>query len=257
VTPGFAKPRSELPWLPYESLDRVRIINSHNFAQSGPTILGDEISIWCPSLDDSGNGTTTLNDLFGSNDGTLTNMALSGITSNWIADTDSGGVRAIAVDGTNDRIQVGRQSALPLAFSIWFKPRSHKTWHTLYSNDESIGGPRLLWVLVQTSGSTYTLNYYAGTYHASSAITVPTSSWSHFGMNVSVAGAAEFFFNGSAVGTRTGGLGGTTGSAGGIMGSSGLDFIGFNAAGMFDDFRIFSAEKTLSQYAALASKRGY
>jgi len=30
VTPGFAQPRSDLPWLPYESKDRV-IINSHNF----------------------------------------------------------------------------------------------------------------------------------------------------------------------------------------------------------------------------------
>jgi hypothetical protein len=30
MTPGFAKPRSELPWLPYGEQDRV-IINSHNF----------------------------------------------------------------------------------------------------------------------------------------------------------------------------------------------------------------------------------
>jgi hypothetical protein len=30
MTPGFAKPRSELPWLPYEEQDRV-IINAHNF----------------------------------------------------------------------------------------------------------------------------------------------------------------------------------------------------------------------------------
>jgi hypothetical protein len=30
VTPGFAKSRSELPWLPYPEKDRV-IINAHNF----------------------------------------------------------------------------------------------------------------------------------------------------------------------------------------------------------------------------------
>jgi hypothetical protein len=30
MTPGFAKPRSELPWLPYGKCDRV-IINAHNF----------------------------------------------------------------------------------------------------------------------------------------------------------------------------------------------------------------------------------
>lgn len=222
-----------------------------------PTGMGDEIAWWCPSLDDSGNGTTTLNDFIGSNHGTLTNMALTGTTSNWVADTDSGGVRAIAVDGTNDRIQVSRQSSLPLALSIWFKPRSHKTWHTLYSNDESLTGPRLLWVLVQTSGSSYTLSYYTGSYVNSSVITVPTATWSHFGINISAAGAVEFYFNGASIGTNTGGIGGTAGLAAGIMGSSGLGPLGFNAAGMFDDFRIYGSARTQGQFALLASKRGY
>jgi len=222
-----------------------------------PTGIGGEIGWWCPSLDDSGNGTTTLNDLIGSNHGTLTNMSLTGSTSNWVADTDSGGVRAIAVDGINDRIQVARQSSLPLSLSIWFKPRSHKTWHTLYSNDESITGPRLLWILVQTSGSNYTLSYYTGTYFNSSTITVPTASWSHFGTNISITGAVEFYFNGSAIGSNVAGIGGTTGLAAGIMGSSGLGPLGFNAAGMFDDFRIFNAARTAGQFALLASKRAY
>lgn len=255
MTPGFAQQRSKLPWLPYESEDRV-IINSHNFSASGPTILGDELSIWCPSLDESGNGTTTLNDLFGSNDGTLTNMALAGITSNWIADTDSGGVRAIAVDGTNDRIQVNRQSSLPLAFSIWFKPRSNKSYHTFYSNDESLSGPRLLWILVQTSGSNYTLSYYRGSYVNSDVISVPVGTWAHFGTNISST-AVSFFYNGLSIGSSSATPGGTSGFAAGIMGSSGLDFLGFNAAGMFDDLRIYSAARTAGQFASLATKRGY
>jgi hypothetical protein len=29
--PGYAKPRSELPWLPYRETDKVFVINSHNF----------------------------------------------------------------------------------------------------------------------------------------------------------------------------------------------------------------------------------
>jgi len=36
MTPGFGKPRSELPWIPYEEQDRV-IINSHNFGGSYDT----------------------------------------------------------------------------------------------------------------------------------------------------------------------------------------------------------------------------
>jgi hypothetical protein len=60
------------------------------------------IAAWIPSLDDAGNGTTTLNDLVGSNNGTLTNFALTGATSNWVSDTGSGGVRALDFDGVND-----------------------------------------------------------------------------------------------------------------------------------------------------------
>lgn len=255
MTPGFAKTRQQLPNLPYLSHDKV-IINSHNFTPAGPTLLGGEIGIWCPSFDTAGNGTTTLTDLFGTNHGTLTNMALSGSTSNWVADTESGGVRAIAVDGTNDRIQVGRQSSLPLAFSIWFKPRSNKSYHTFYSNDESTSGPRLLWILVQTSGSNYTLSYYTGSYVNSSVISVPVGTWAHFGTNISST-AVSFFYNGSAIGSSSATPGGTSGFAAGIMGSSGLGPLGFNAAGMFDDLRIYSAARTAGQFASLATKRGY
>ena len=48
---------------------------------------------WCPSLDTAGNGTLTLTDLSGNgNHGTLTNMDAA---TDWVADTDSGGVRAL------------------------------------------------------------------------------------------------------------------------------------------------------------------
>ena len=44
---------------------------------------------WCPSLDDAGNGTTTLTDLSGNgNHGTLTNMDPA---TDWVADTRMAG----------------------------------------------------------------------------------------------------------------------------------------------------------------------
>lgn len=125
MTPGFARPRSELPWLPYESLDRV-IINSHNFTPAAPdfSVNGkNPLSVWCPSKDDAGNGTTTLNDLVGSNSITLNNFALTGSTSNWVADTAAGGIRALDFDGTNDYgngtywTTLGSVNAA--AFSLW------------------------------------------------------------------------------------------------------------------------------------------
>jgi hypothetical protein len=51
MTPGFAKPRSELPWLPYEEQDRV-IINSHNFT-SAWTPANLSPAIWLDASDAS------------------------------------------------------------------------------------------------------------------------------------------------------------------------------------------------------------
>lgn len=123
MTPGFAKSRDELPWLPYGKCNRV-IINSHNFERTTPTLVGGELAIWCPSLDIAGKNTTTLNDLVGTNDGTLTNFAMTGSTSNWVDDSGSGGVRAINFDGTNDFI------SLPVASA--YSATSNRTWSFWY-----------------------------------------------------------------------------------------------------------------------------
>jgi hypothetical protein len=120
MTPGFGKPRSELPWLPYESKDRV-IINSHNFTPVWtPAVNGKmPVAAWVPSRDTAGNGTTTLTDLAGSNNGTLTNMDAA---TDWVADTGAGGVRALDFDGANDHVIAGLPvSAFPFSMSCWVK----------------------------------------------------------------------------------------------------------------------------------------
>lgn len=83
------------------------------------------LSAWIPSRDNTGNGTTTLTDLVGSNNITLANFALTGSTSNWVADTNAGGIRALDFDGTND-IGAGNYwntlgSFSAAAFSLWFR----------------------------------------------------------------------------------------------------------------------------------------
>ncbi len=80
------------------------------------------IAVWCPSRDDAGNGTATLNDLVGSNHGTLTNMDPA---TDWVADTGAGGIRALDFDGSNDYV-VSSTSAfrfLNTTFSVsaWLK----------------------------------------------------------------------------------------------------------------------------------------
>ena len=76
---------------------------------------------WCPSRDTAGNGTTTLTDLSGNgNNGTLTNMDAA---TDWVADTDNGGVRALDFDGQNDYVALPEQTfAGDFAISLWVKP---------------------------------------------------------------------------------------------------------------------------------------
>jgi len=84
-------------------------------------INGKEPSfVWCPTRDTSGNGTTTLNDLIGSRTGTLTNMDAS---TDWVANTGAGGIRALDLDDTNDFVTLGSGVVLPssggLTLSWW------------------------------------------------------------------------------------------------------------------------------------------
>lgn len=122
MTPGTAKTRAELPYLYYPRNDRL-IINAHNFTPAAwtPSVNGKmPIAAWVPSRDTDGNGTTTLTDLVGTADGTLTNMTPA---SDWVADTGAGGVRALDFDGTNDYVTMGTSagavSGSLLSLSAW------------------------------------------------------------------------------------------------------------------------------------------
>jgi hypothetical protein len=79
----------------------------------------EPIAAWIPSLDTAGNGTTTLTDLVGSNNGALTNMDAA---TDWVSDTSNGGVRALDFDGVNDYVDLGPTlTPSRLTWSIWIK----------------------------------------------------------------------------------------------------------------------------------------
>jgi hypothetical protein len=75
------------------------------------------VAAWIPSRDTAGNGTSTLTDLVGSNNGTLTNMDAA---TDWVADTDAGGIRALDFDGSNDTIETSYTPPNVFSISLWF-----------------------------------------------------------------------------------------------------------------------------------------
>jgi len=90
----------------------------------------EPIAAWIPSLDSAGNGTTTLTDLVGSNNGTLTNMDAA---TDWVADTNAGGVRALDFDGTNDEVLFPSAfSTMPFSVSLWAKSRVNNVNQSIF-----------------------------------------------------------------------------------------------------------------------------
>jgi hypothetical protein len=254
VTPGFAKPRSELPWLPYGETDRV-IINSHNFISALNFSVNGKtpVSVWCPSRDTAGNGTTTLTDLVGSNNGTLTNFALTGSTSNWVADTNAGGIRAIAADGSNDFVSASAVTFASATWSLWLLHNGSNNSADIWSN--RVGGtagtvPGFVvgangtsdgqWFFFVDTGSSYRA------YQTSTRTSLfANNTWTHLMMTYNAStGAMTIFVNGTNVTSSLNILG--SGATGTVSSSSALIFFarpsltGRNLGGRGDDFRLFN-----------------
>lgn len=184
MTPGFAKPRSELPWLPYSESDKV-IINAHNFvAMFNPEVNGKSpISVWCPSQGQ------TANDLVGANNGTLTNGA------SIVADTGAGGTHAFSMDGSNGFVPLSSLISIAGNFSIsgWFK---HST---ISGSDVLLGESSPKYVLVVDATTIYlTLSSFSSITHGG----ISTGNWVHYLITRS-GSTVTWYVNGTSLGTRT------------------------------------------------------
>ena len=149
----------------------------------------EPVAAWIPSLDTAGNGTTTLTDLVGSNNGTLTNMDAA---TDWVADTNNGGVRALDFDGRNQHVNCGTSSNIiaagSVSVSLWCYLRTKSTGDRIFSNYSGSGSAADGLVLISllddpTVGGT---NYVwrasvkiSGTQHNVFASSASTGVWSH------------------------------------------------------------------------------
>ena len=102
-----------------------RVINPFVFGGGiwTPAVNGKmPVAAWVPGRDTAGNGTTTLTDLVGSNDGALTNMDA---VTDWVSDD---GQYALDFDGSNDRVDFGNVLATifdsDFSISFWIKTSS-------------------------------------------------------------------------------------------------------------------------------------
>lgn len=196
----------------------------------------EPIGAWIPSLDTAGNGTTTLTDLVGGNNGTLTNMDAA---TDWVADTDNGGVRALDFDGTNDYVTMSSVWSPPgsASWSFWLKmteiPANFKIvlWGSTRPNDAWNVGWGFYWT------SATTIKFFRGSYTSSgvSAAIATPSDWNHI-VVTSTATDLVFYLNGSQVSTGT--VGAINASPSLILGEGNSST--YNSAVRLDDLRFFN-----------------
>lgn len=128
-------------------------------------LVGSEVALYLPSLDDSGNGTGTLNDLVNSNDGTITGAT-------WQADTDNGGVRAL--EFSSDYVTVSNSGDFafgfdPWWFSCWFKLTSTTAIQVILDKGFNTGGITRFYLLLL---NTTTFRIFTGDVSTSLEFTV-------------------------------------------------------------------------------------
>jgi hypothetical protein len=231
------------------------IINAHNFAPAGP-VFTDEVAAWIPTWDTAGNGTTTLTDLVGSADGVLTNMDAA---TDWVADTDASGVRALDYDGSNDFVSVTRSNTTHagLTLTSWIKTSSSGARRGIISSGIV---ERLAYIDLLATGHLRCAiedgqNVFV---FRDSSVTVNTGNWVHVAM-VATTTTVTVYVNGTSVTTG----GGTNGTITNV--NSRTITIGRNVGGAYggffsgriDDSRLFHRALTAGQVAALATMRGY
>jgi hypothetical protein len=216
------------------------------------------VAAWIPSRDDAGNGTTTLNDLVGSNNGTLTNFALTGTTSNWVADTGAGGIRALDFDGVNDFINF-TSSAInggsgTISISAWINPLNlGRPVNTILSKMQSANNqPGWLFAVLSSEklyfATTTGVSFGVQVWHSTESL-VPIGIWSHVAMMYTWGSGAsiQMWFNGAvASGSWITGNGDVTYTANtsltqkmGRLQHTGVDTF-FSWAGKLDDIRVWN-----------------
>jgi len=232
MNPGYAKPRSELPWLPYRTQDKVFVINSHNFG-GGNIGFGDELFILRGPTgvsDQSGNG----------NDGTYAGGM--GV----VADTNNGGVSAFSFDGSDDRITASIPStSTPFSIGMWKSQDGFTNGFPRWFDNGNI----VLLVASTTAGGAS--SYRSGSYFDARYVNV-ANTWELIAF-VFDGSTVKFYLNGTLVDEKSFGPAAITSF---VIGNNAAANRGFR--GKMDDIRISPSTWSLTQVSDwYTAGRGY
>ena len=231
------------------------------------TGIGNEILWVSPTNNGADAGTSTISDLVGSNDGSLTNMDSA---TDWPVDTDNGGSLALDFDGSNDYVDFGDLSiveGLPqFSVAMWVKANSPAlSYRYLMGKIPSSGTGNRLGVFVNARRVGVAVEAGSFAFCQTNAILPTTPAWRHIGFSFdgtqsTNATKLKIYVSGSqeTIAASTGTLGTQSPNNDGDL------LLGhYNGAGSFaisariDDFRVFDVILEAADWANLASVRGY
>jgi len=200
----------------------------------------EPVSVWIPSLDTAGNGTTTLTDLVGSKPGTLVNFALTGSTSNWVSDTGAGGVRALDFDGTNDYVDMGSPiiTSTTFSLSLWFKRTDTRRQFFIDQYEATLPPKGFSLESGLTSNRVRGLSAGSSNFDCNGATDTTVNAWAHIVFTTD-GSRADVYLNGSLDASDTSGstlVSTTAFNLGRYRHGSGIP-----CRGRMDDVRIFNA----------------
>jgi len=215
--------------------------------------IPDAVGWWCPSLDDTGDGTNTLYDLANGNDGTLINMEAG----DWVADTSYGGIRALDFDGSNENIDLPAltwTNTTQGTISLWFKSDSHTVQLRPFAYcDDGVytvlrinqgGNDEIKAIVTDDVGTSevFTTAY-------------DVAEWHHVAWTYANSGNLELWVDGTSIGTDVVSTVEVVAGIGRKIGSGRVNNNYFN--GLIDDVRIFDSVLDQAEISKLASQRGY
>jgi hypothetical protein len=216
----------------------------------------EPIAAWIPSLDSAGNGTTTLTDLVGSNNGTLANMDAA---TDWVL---SDSKYALDFDGTNDAVVIGTGATLStpaeMAFAAWVRPISTAGVDVVAANSDA-EVVQLQWALeFNRTANKFSILANAAAVALTSTTAITQNNWYHVMFTRSGSAGAwtyRFFLNGQLDGQNT-----TVQNPGShstvAIARYGAFTGGFTFRGLIDDTRLFGQSLVLADAEYLAQQRG-